>query len=98
LAASYKARWQIELLFRWIKQNLNIRKFIGFNENAVRLQILAAMIAFVLLSLARRLTGRALPARRFAELVAAFIHARRHIAVIEKPPPINSSRAAFPSN
>ncbi|MGH0289265.1 transposase, partial [Sinorhizobium meliloti] len=37
----YKDRWQIELLFRWIKQHLKIRKFLGNNDNAIRLQIFA---------------------------------------------------------
>jgi hypothetical protein len=67
LAACYKARWQIELFFRWIKQNLNLKKFIACNENAIRLQILAAMIAFVLISLARQRTAtlpHAAPLRR----------------------------------
>ena len=53
IAALYKSRWQIELLFRWIKQHLNLRKFLGNNDNAIRLQILAAMIAFLLLRIAR---------------------------------------------
>src|SRR6266576_565335 len=44
IAALYKGRWQIELLFRWIKQHLNLRKFMGKNDNAIRLQIIAAMI------------------------------------------------------
>ncbi len=35
IAALYKARWAIELLFRWLKQHLNIRKFVGKNENAI---------------------------------------------------------------
>ena len=39
IAARYKARWQIELLFRWIKQHLKICKFLGHNENAIKLQI-----------------------------------------------------------
>lgn len=89
LAACYKARWQIELFFKWIKQNLNIAKFIAFNENAVRLQILAAMIAYALLHIARQKTRTTLSLRRFAELAGAFIHARRPIAAIDKPPPIN---------
>ena len=46
IGALYKARWQIELLFRWIKQHLKIRKFLGNNDNAIRLQLLAAMIAY----------------------------------------------------
>ena len=98
LAACYKARWQIELFFRWMKQNLNIKKFWAFNENAVRLQVLAAMIAFVLISLARKLTGQQLPPRRFAELVSTFLHTRRPIATIDKPPPINPSKAQTKSH
>ena len=93
IAACYKARWQIELFFKWLKQNLHIRKFIAMNENAIRLQIFAAMIAFVLLSLARRTTKAKLTFKRFAELVAMFIHSRRRIAEIEKPPPVNASGA-----
>lgn len=89
LAACYKARWRIELFFKWIKQNLNIAKFIAFNENAVRLQILAAMIAYALLHIARQKTRTTLSLRRFAELAGAIIHARRPIAAIDKPPPIN---------
>ena len=54
IAALYKSRWQIELLFRWIKQHLGIRKFLGVNDNAIRLQILAAMIAYLLLRIAAR--------------------------------------------
>src|SRR5436190_4291619 len=45
IAALYKGRWQIELLFRWIKQHLNIRKLIGNNRNAISLQVIATMIA-----------------------------------------------------
>lgn len=92
LAACYKARWQIELFFKWIKQNLNIGKFIAMNENAIRLQILSAMIAFVLLQCARQAARLKLTPRRFAELVSAFIHVRRDIATIDKPPPINPSK------
>ena len=54
IAALYRKRWQIELLFRWIKQHLKIRAFLGRSENAVRLQIFAAMIAFLLLRIAAR--------------------------------------------
>lgn len=93
IAACYKARWQIELFFKWLKQNLHIRKFIALNDNAIRLQIFAAMIAFVLIGLARKASNPKLSLKRFAELVAMFIHARRNIAEIEKPPPVNPSRA-----
>lgn len=51
LAELYKGRWEIELFFKWIKQNLRIKKFIGRSENAVKLQIVIALIAYVLLGL-----------------------------------------------
>jgi hypothetical protein len=49
IAAIYRDRWQIELLFKAIKQSLRIKTFIGTSENAVQTQIWAALIAMVLL-------------------------------------------------
>lgn len=92
IAALYKARWQIELLFRWIKQHLDIRKFVGNNDNAIRLQIIAAMIAYLLLRIAARLHRIALPALRFAELVSQRLFTRISIVDIDKPPPVNPSK------
>lgn len=92
IATLYKSRWQIELLFRWIKQHLRIRKFLGNNDNAVRLQILAAMIAYLLLRVAARLNALRLPALRLAELVCQFLFARRPIAKIDKPPPASIAK------
>ncbi len=92
IAGLYKTRWQIELLFRWIKQNLDIRKFLGANDNAIRLQIIAAMIAYLLLRIAARFNQMKMPALRFAELVCQFLFTRRTIAHIDRPPPVNPSR------
>lgn len=92
IAALYKSRWQIELLFRWIKQHLDIRKFLGTNENAIRLQILAAMIAYLLLRIAARANCVTMLPLRLAELVSQFLFTRRSIATITKPPPVNPSR------
>jgi IS4 transposase len=97
IASLYKARWQIELLFRWIKQHLNIRRFIGTSENAIRLQILAAMIAFLLLRIAARLNRIAILPIRFAQLVGQCLFVRKPISRIDKPPEINPSRP-FPAD
>jgi len=51
IAELYKARWQIELFFKWIKQNLKLKKFLGKSENAVKIQIATAIIAFLLIHL-----------------------------------------------
>ena len=92
IGALYKSRWQIELLFRWLKQHLRIRKFLGNNDNAIRLQLLAAMIAFALLRIARRLHKLTIPLLRFADLVAQCLFERREMAAIDKPPPVHASR------
>lgn len=50
IASLYKGRWEIETFFRWIKQNLRIKSFLGTSENAVMTQVWAAMILYLLLS------------------------------------------------
>ena len=55
IAELYKQRWQIELFFKWIKNNLKIKRFLGRSENAIRTQICIAMISFVLQRMAEEL-------------------------------------------
>mgnify|MGYP001548449458 FL=1 len=89
IAALYRKRWQIELLFRWIKQHLKIKSFIGRSENAIRLQIHAAMIAYLLLRLAARQSRSTLPTIRFIDLVRAKIFERKKLDRINQPPQNN---------
>ena len=91
IAALYKGRWQIELLFRWIEQHLKIRKFLGNNGNAIRLQIFAAMIAYALLRIAARAHRIGMSILRFTDLAHCLLE-RRNITTIDKPPPVNPSR------
>jgi IS4 transposase len=93
IAALYKKRWQIELLFRWIKQHLKIRKFFGRNDNAIRLQIVAAMIAYVLLRIAARESRIKMSVIRFADLVRDRLFTRRTVAQIDKPPDVHPAKA-----
>lgn len=58
IARLYKERWDIELLFKWIKQNLKIRRFLGRSENAVKIQIYVALIAFMLLRILHNTAAR----------------------------------------
>ena len=51
IALLYKNRWQIELFFKWIKQHLKIKSFWGTSENAVRIQIFCAIIAYCLVAI-----------------------------------------------
>jgi len=50
IADIYKSRWQIELFFKWIKQNLKVKSFLGTSKNAVMTQIWVAMCMYLLLS------------------------------------------------
>lgn len=54
VAAIYKARWQIELFFRWIKQHLRIKNFFGRSENAVKTQIWIAVSSYVLVAILKK--------------------------------------------
>lgn len=87
VAALYKQRWQVELFFKWIKQNLKIRHFLGTSENAVRIQIVTALIAYLLLRLAQIGTGTGLGLQAIARLVAKTTFQRRALADLFEPPP-----------
>jgi len=54
IAALYKKRWQVELFFKWIKQNLRIKRFYGTSENAVKTQIWTAVCVYVLAAIIKK--------------------------------------------
>ena len=54
IAALYKSRWQVELFFKWIKQHLRIKRFLGTSENAVKTQIWCAVATYVLIAIVKR--------------------------------------------
>jgi Domain of unknown function (DUF4372)/Transposase DDE domain len=54
ICALYKARWQVELFFRWIKQHLRIKSFFGTSENAVKSQIWIAVSVYVLVAIVKK--------------------------------------------
>jgi IS4 transposase len=57
IAQIYKARWQVELFFKWIKQHLRIKAFYGTSENAVKTQISIAVSVYVLVAIIRQRLG-----------------------------------------
>ena len=59
IADYYKQRWSIELLFKWLKQNLKIKRFMGESRNAILIQIFVAIIAYLLVRLYKKLLGAA---------------------------------------
>lgn len=54
IAQLYRARWQVELFFRWIKQHLRIKAFYGTSENAVKTQVWVAVSVYVLVAIVKK--------------------------------------------
>jgi hypothetical protein len=79
IAGLYKRRWEIELFFRWVKQNLKIKKFLGASENAIRIQIAVALIAYLLLKLAHAAQKDNLTLLAFTRLVRSNLMHRKRI-------------------
>jgi IS4 transposase len=95
IADLYRQRWQIELFFRWIKQVLKIRHFIGISENAVRIQIAVALIAFLILRLAAALQKAVRSPLEFARLARANLMQRRRLDRLldpEQPPQASTNQ------
>ena len=85
IADLYKRRWLIELFFRWVKQTLKLRHFLGTSENAVRIQIAVALIAFVLLRLAQASQDIIESPLTFARLVRSNLTHHRRIDQLLSP-------------
>jgi IS4 transposase len=85
IADLYKQRWQIELFFRWIKQTLRIKHFIGVSDNAVRIQIAVALIAYLILRLAQASQQIVRSPLQFARLVRTNLMHRRPIDRLLEP-------------
>ena len=85
IAALYKRRWAIELFFRWIKQVLKVTRFVGTSENAIRVQIAIALIAFLLLRLAHQAQTTVESPLAFARLVGLNLFHSRDINHLHEP-------------
>ena len=76
VANLYKNRWQIELFFKWMKQHLNIQKFWGETENAVRIQIYAAITAYCMVAIVQHDIGTELSIFEVLETVSLVLAER----------------------
>jgi IS4 transposase len=69
IAAIYKQRWQIELFFKWLKQNLMVKHFFGNSLNAVKSQIWIAVCVYLIALIAHKELGMDISLRNFLHLV-----------------------------
>ena len=94
IAELYKRRWAIELFFRWVKQTLRITRFLGTSDNAVRIQIAVALIAFLLLRLAQAVHRIVDSPLAFARLVRTNLMHRRRIDQLLQPDQVSQPNPA----
>jgi hypothetical protein len=91
LCKLYKQRWQIELFFKWIKQNLKIKSFLGSSENAVKIQVTVAMIAYILSQYLLKLSKAGITLQRFCQLLQTKLMENEYLQNLLNPPPILTS-------
>jgi len=90
IADLYKSRWEIELFFKWLKQNLKLKHFLGENHNAITLQIIAALIAHLLVRLAQLQARSSLGTQAIFRLFTLTLFQRRSLhTLLSIPPPEN---------
>ena len=86
IADIYKERWQIEIFFRWIKQNLKIKAFIGNSENAVMSQIYAALIVYLLLCYTKFLCNLSVTLQNFMRILQLNLFRTCTVQELVEPP------------
>lgn len=85
IAAIYKDRWQVELFFKAIKQNLKIKAFVGFSKNAILTQIWIAMITYLLVAYARHSAKEGWTVQRILRVLQLSLFERKSLNEILKP-------------
>lgn len=90
IADLYKRRWAIELFFKWVKQTLKIKHFLGTSENAVRIQIAVAMIVYLLIKLAHSTQSAIDKPLTLARLIRVNLMHKKRIDRLLEPEPTPS--------
>ena len=86
IADIYKQRWQVELFFKWIKQNLKIKAFLGTTENAVMTQIMAALCVYLLLAYLKFQSKIDKSLQQIMRLLQLNLFVRRSLLALLQPP------------
>ena len=97
IAAIYKQRWQIELFFKWVKQNLKIKSFLGTSKNAVMTQVWVAMCVYPMLAYLKFLSRTNCSMQQILWLMQLNLFMRRDLAALLRglppdPIPISPQR------
>jgi putative transposase len=87
IADIYKSRWEVELFFKWIKQNLKVKSFLGTSENAVMTQIYVALVTMLLLSYMKFLARLGISITKIQKLLQLNLFRRQSMWELFDPPP-----------
>ena len=87
IAAIYKQRWQIELFFKWIKQNLKIKTFLGVSKNAVMTQVWVAMCVYLMLAYLKFLSKASASMQQILRLLQLNLFMRRDLVALLRGDP-----------
>ena len=87
IAAIYKDRWQVELFFKAIKQNLKIKAFVGLSRNAILTQLWIAMITYLLLAIAKHSARKGWSVQRILRVIQLNLFERKTLKEILDPSP-----------
>jgi len=91
VADLYKERWQIELFFKWIKQNLRIKSFLGTSRNAVMPQIWIVLCAYLLLAYLKFQAKISQTMQQMLRLLQLNLFERRYFLELFKPPELKTA-------
>lgn len=92
IAEVYKARWQVELFFKWIKQNLKIKSFIGTSKNAVLTQIWIAMCVYLILAFIKLQSGLSKSMQQILRLLQLNLFEKRGLMDLLRGEPIHQNK------
>lgn len=85
IADIYKQRWQVELFFKWIKQNLKIKSFLGTTENAVMTQVMVALCNYLLLAFLKFTSKATSSLQKIIQLLQTNLFSRRPLLALIQP-------------
>jgi len=91
IADIYKSRWQVELFFKWIKQNLKIKSFVGTSRNAVMTQIWIAMCMYLLLAFIKFQSGLTKSMQQILRLLQLNLFEKRDLMALLRGDPVNKA-------
>lgn len=102
VAALYKSRWQVELFFKWIKQHLRIKSFVGTTPNAVKVQIWTAIATYVLVAIVKKRVNSSASMHTLMQVLSVNLFERtpleallRDAAGLEDAPPVEQQFGLF---